>query len=119
MKFVFVRCLLPPAKNLLSRLNVQTQEKEEEVLDDPNRHEGRLRSFKHERGNWATYVYIPLSVELFDELQDHCIEQFKDNIDFKKLSSIHISLSKTIVLPYHQIEPFVGCLEQALKVIKR
>lgn len=30
-----------------------------EVMDDPNFHEGRIRSFPHERGNWATYVYIP------------------------------------------------------------
>lgn len=22
-------------------------------------HGGRLRSFQHERGNWATYVYFP------------------------------------------------------------
>lgn len=27
-------------------------------LDDPAEHDGRVRSFKHERGNWATYVYI-------------------------------------------------------------
>lgn len=30
----------------------------EEVIDDPSEHDGRVRSFKHERGNWATLVYV-------------------------------------------------------------
>ena len=29
------------------------------ALDDPDVHEGRIRSFPHERGNWASLVYIP------------------------------------------------------------
>lgn len=28
-------------------------------MDDPLEHDGRIRSFPHERGNWSTYVYIP------------------------------------------------------------
>ncbi|KAK2577313.1 hypothetical protein KPH14_003444 [Odynerus spinipes] len=27
----------------------------EEVVDDPLDHKGKIRTFKHERGNWATY----------------------------------------------------------------
>ena len=27
--------------------------------DDPLKHGGRIRSFPHEEGNWATLVYIP------------------------------------------------------------
>lgn len=27
--------------------------------EDTSLHGGRIRSFKHERGNWATYVYLP------------------------------------------------------------
>ncbi|XP_012215079.1 U6 snRNA phosphodiesterase 1 isoform X2 [Linepithema humile] len=30
----------------------------EEMIDDPLNHDGRKRSFKHERGNWATLIYI-------------------------------------------------------------
>jgi len=30
----------------------------EEVIDNPLDHDGRIRSFKHERGNWATLIYI-------------------------------------------------------------
>lgn len=27
--------------------------------NDPGLHQGRERLFEHERGNWATYVYVP------------------------------------------------------------
>ena len=33
--------------------------------DDPSLHEGRIRSFAHERGNWASLVYIPRNLLLF------------------------------------------------------
>jgi len=34
--------------------------------DQPNFHQGRSRLFEHERGNWATYVYVPCeSIILF------------------------------------------------------
>uniref|UniRef100_A0A1B6DVD8 U6 snRNA phosphodiesterase 1 n=1 Tax=Clastoptera arizonana TaxID=38151 RepID=A0A1B6DVD8_9HEMI len=26
---------------------------------NPNLHDGRVRTFAHERGNWSTYVFIP------------------------------------------------------------
>lgn len=32
---------------------------EEAVSDDSSRHGGRVRCFPHERGNWATHVYLP------------------------------------------------------------
>lgn len=32
---------------------------EEGPQDDQAKHGGRIRSFPHERGNWATHVYIP------------------------------------------------------------
>lgn len=31
-------------------------------LDNPSEHQGRIRSFKHERGNWATFVYVPCKI---------------------------------------------------------
>lgn len=34
-------------------------EPEEAVSDDSSRHGGRVRGFPHERGNWATHVYLP------------------------------------------------------------
>lgn len=32
---------------------------EEGPEDDSAKHGGRVRTFPHERGNWATHVYIP------------------------------------------------------------
>lgn len=32
---------------------------EEEPEDDREKHGGRVRTFPHERGNWATHVYVP------------------------------------------------------------
>lgn len=37
---------------------------DDKPIDNPSEHEGRLRSFAHERGNWATYVYIPCKLAL-------------------------------------------------------
>lgn len=31
----------------------------EEPEDDREKHGGRVRTFPHERGNWATHVYVP------------------------------------------------------------
>ena len=36
------------------------EEEEEMVHDDPTLHEGRIRSFSHEKNSWATYVYVNL-----------------------------------------------------------
>lgn len=30
----------------------------ESHLDDPQEHDGRVRSFPHVRGNWATFIYV-------------------------------------------------------------
>lgn len=32
--------------------------------EDSSLHGGRIRSFKHERGNWATYVYLPCETDI-------------------------------------------------------
>ena len=36
----------------------------EEIVDDPSQHNGRIRSFKHERGNWSTLVYIDCKLKI-------------------------------------------------------
>ena len=46
---------------LPASINAMFIEVEEEVVhDDPTLHEGRLRTFSHEKNNWATYVYVNL-----------------------------------------------------------
>lgn len=37
-----------------------------EYVDNPSLHGGKIRTFPHERGNWATYVFVPCKfVETF------------------------------------------------------
>jgi len=47
---------LPVPFNILSMFGDQDKPC---VQDDPTLHEGRIRSFAHERGNWASLIYIP------------------------------------------------------------
>jgi len=46
---------LPLPFNILSMFGDQ----DKYLQDDPSLHEGRIRSFAHERGNWASLIYIP------------------------------------------------------------
>lgn len=82
----------------------------EEIIDDPLNHDGRQRSFKHERGNWATLIYINympsdcLCTWIRSALSELPIQ---GNI----MSNFHISLSRTLVLKFHWIESFVEDLK--------
>ncbi|EMP32540.1 Matrix metalloproteinase-15 [Chelonia mydas] len=81
------------------------KDQEEEVTDDSSKHGGRVRNFPHERGNWATYVYLPCRtfvglevscghsqlLELVSEV-DKVMEEF-DLPTFYKNPSFHISLA--------------------------
>uniref|UniRef100_A0A1A9VPK2 U6 snRNA phosphodiesterase n=1 Tax=Glossina austeni TaxID=7395 RepID=A0A1A9VPK2_GLOAU len=101
---------LPQASMLLGESKASV-----EVIDEPSLHEGRVRGFKHERGNWATYVFVPISGDLLEDLQESCLTQISKLTDFKTCAEFHISLSKTIVLQYHLIDAFVECLEGAIQ----
>lgn len=92
---------------------------EDEIIDDPSKHDGRIRSFKHERGNWATYVYIPVETNLLEDIQDLCLKQLPENLNFKESSEMHISLTKTVVLQYHFIDSFVETLQNAIQTTER
>nr|XP_022901982.1 U6 snRNA phosphodiesterase [Onthophagus taurus] len=86
-------------------------------LDDPSIHDGRIRSFPHERDSWATYVYI--SCEPNEGIQ-HIIKLIDEHIpDIKSTSDFHISLTKVVVLRYHWIESFVTTLKDNLGLMKR
>ena len=46
---------------LPASINAMFNERSREIVhDDPSLHGGRIRSFGHEKNNWATYVYIDL-----------------------------------------------------------
>ncbi|XP_061677930.1 U6 snRNA phosphodiesterase 1 isoform X2 [Syngnathoides biaculeatus] len=71
--------------------------------EDSSLHDGRIRSFKHERGNWATYVYFPSAFGVVLTPQ----EEF------------HLSLSQTVILRHHWIQPFIQGLKAGLAPCKR
>lgn len=92
---------------------------DDDVTDDSLKHDGRIRSFKHERGNWATYVCIPVNANILEDIQDICVSHFEENFNVKASSEMHISLTKTIVLQYHFIESFVETLQKSLQSVER
>ncbi|KAJ8664787.1 hypothetical protein QAD02_006449 [Eretmocerus hayati] len=77
----------------------------EEVFDDPTEHSGRVRSFKHERGNWASLVYIDYTPceDMLLWLQNATAHVGETGNLFEEF---HISLTRTLVLKYHWIDSF-------------
>lgn len=88
----------------------------EKYVDNCELHSGRIRSFPHVRGNWASFVYIQYTgEENFLNLINKLQTQLSD-IDEPcfKCDDFHISLSKTIVLQYHLITSFTSSLQTIL-----
>ncbi|XP_046994571.1 U6 snRNA phosphodiesterase isoform X1 [Schistocerca americana] len=110
-----VKLPLPPA--LRSLYNKDEQERTD---DDPLLHEGRVRSFPHERGNWVTFVYIPCdpSPSLHTLLEVFC-NLLESIAVLKPVSDLHISLTQTVVLRHHWIDPFVDSVSEKVKELPR
>ncbi|XP_061393696.1 U6 snRNA phosphodiesterase 1 [Musca vetustissima] len=106
------KVILPKASTLLGKRKLPSPD--DQVIDDPSQHEGRIRSFKHERGNWATYVFVATPKQLLEDVQEMCLKQLDTKYDFKICTDPHISLSRTVILQYHFIESFVKNLEEEL-----
>ncbi|KAJ8975046.1 hypothetical protein NQ317_010558 [Molorchus minor] len=91
----------------------------EEYVDDPTSHDGRIRTFLHERGNWATYIYIPFkgheAVRDFISL----IKNSVPHIDLKEVDDFHISLTKTVILRYHWIDTFVNSIKSITSCFRK
>lgn len=90
-------------------------------IDNPQLHDGRLRSFPHTRGNWASFVYIKYPKEeilqnLIDKIQTEINKELKESC--VRCGDFHISLSKTVVLHYHLITPFTKSLQESLGEIE-
>ncbi|XP_075693194.1 U6 snRNA phosphodiesterase 1 [Rhinoderma darwinii] len=90
-------------------------------LDDVSKHGGRVRSFRHERGHWASYVYAVFHPreefrEMLEELQSAAR---KHGVTLTKMEEFHISLSQTVILRHHWINPFVQSLKDRLCFVSR
>ncbi|XP_064885312.1 U6 snRNA phosphodiesterase 1 isoform X3 [Columba livia] len=94
---------------------------EEAVSDDSSRHGGRIRGFPHERGSWATHVYLPYTVqEEFLELLELLLSRARTYVSsLAAMEQFHLSLSQCVVLRYHWIDPFVRCLRERLATFHR
>ncbi|XP_053843638.1 U6 snRNA phosphodiesterase 1 [Vidua macroura] len=94
---------------------------EEAVSDDSSRHGGRVRGFPHERGNWATHVYLPyIAQEEFLELLELLVSRARTYVpSLAAMEEFHLSLSQCVVLRYHWIEPFVRSLRERLAAYHR
>ncbi|KAF7660145.1 hypothetical protein LDENG_00287360 [Lucifuga dentata] len=89
--------------------------------EDSSLHDGRIRSFKHERGNWATYVYLPYHTEEgFGEILEELLSAGRTHSVVLTLQEeFHLSLSQTVVLRHHWIQPFMQSLKAGLAHCKR
>ncbi|NXP12119.1 USB1 phosphodiesterase, partial [Thinocorus orbignyianus] len=91
-------------------------EMEEAVRDDSSRHGGRVRRFPHERGSWATHVYLPCGAqEEFLELLELVVSRARTYVSsLVAMEEFHLSLSQCVVLRYHWIDPFIRSLKKCL-----
>uniref|UniRef100_A0A8B9SV39 U6 snRNA phosphodiesterase n=1 Tax=Anas platyrhynchos TaxID=8839 RepID=A0A8B9SV39_ANAPL len=108
------RARLPVPESVLAMF--REQEEEERGAEDRAKHGGRVRCFPHERGNWATHVYLPYKVqEEFLELLDLLVSHARTYVSsLTAMEEFHISLSQSVVLRYHWINPFVQSLKERL-----
>ncbi|XP_042352562.1 U6 snRNA phosphodiesterase [Plectropomus leopardus] len=106
---------------LPGRLLDMFPDEEDSQTEDSSLHGGRLRSFKHERGNWATYVYFPYHPEEeFGELLEELLSLAgARGVVLTPQEEFHLSLSQTVVLRHHWIQPFTRSLRAGLVHCKR
>uniref|UniRef100_A0A1B6KUX3 U6 snRNA phosphodiesterase n=2 Tax=Graphocephala atropunctata TaxID=36148 RepID=A0A1B6KUX3_9HEMI len=89
--------------------------------DNPGQHNGRIRSFPHQRGNWSTYVYVPYTEEegfpmLLCRLQK-CAA--RSGVDLMTVPEPHVSLTRTVVLLHHWIDNFITSVRSKLGHLPR
>ncbi|XP_054287241.1 U6 snRNA phosphodiesterase 1 [Macrosteles quadrilineatus] len=110
-----------PLPSTISQLYEKSSVPNESPQDNPTLHDGRIRSFPHERGNWSTYVFVPYDPgEGFEELVDGLtLVGQQAGIELKTIQETHISLTRTVVLLHHWIESFVSSVRLAISHFPR
>lgn len=90
----------------------------QEPQDDPSLHKGRIRSFPHVKGNWATYVYVSGMEGLlsdFELLQKDIHLKCTDvSIPLERIEDPHLSLSRVVTIKYDWIQPLMTSLKTSL-----
>ncbi|KAK0087983.1 hypothetical protein PV325_013532 [Microctonus aethiopoides] len=113
---------LPLPESIASWMNEKYHEDVISMIPDENqadKHEGRTRSFKHERGNWATLVYIPYLPG--DSLTKWMLSTLELLPIKGKLiiDEAHMSLTRTLILKFHWIESFVESMKKICRNINK
>jgi len=90
-----------------------------EHQDEPALHNNRVRSFPHERGNWATFVHLSwnISPKLIDNINSILLRCQENNVNLTVSDDFHISLTRTVVLRHHWIEGFNSSVRKQMEDI--
>ncbi|GJJ15709.1 hypothetical protein Clacol_009987 [Clathrus columnatus] len=99
-----------------------------EPIDDPSKHQGRIRSHPHVEGQFASYIYVPINIGV-DGVKDilkvvkkalglvmksePLIHPIIEDFESSKCMALHISLSRPVYLFHHQRE----ILRRAVKAV--
>ncbi|KAI6646775.1 U6 snRNA phosphodiesterase [Oopsacas minuta] len=102
IKLAPIKLPLPPSIGLMFE--------DTEVQDDPSSLGGRTRSFPHMRGNWVSYVYIELTHDLLEKVAKNILSNFGD-LKLEPFQDFHISLSRTLPIPYHWLHQMTSSLK--------
>lgn len=85
----------------------------EDVVDYREKYEGRIRSFAHVPGNWASYIHFNFDLNGIADILEKFVFKANDlNINLVLMKNFHLSVSKTFVLQHHLIESFRNDLEK-------
>lgn len=82
--------------------------------DDSSLHGGRVRTFAHEPGVWASYVFVPSARQSETENLIAYVCRDFDYLRVQDPSTCHVSLSRTVKLRHHWIQPMVESLRSRL-----
>ncbi|XP_037048846.1 U6 snRNA phosphodiesterase [Bradysia coprophila] len=107
------RCLISSAS---------TNGNQEKSEKDDVENTGRVRTFPHERGNWATFIYVPVPFsDSIREIQSQIASSCEKDLDVQLhlIESIHISLTRTVVLQHHWIDDFKKSIRECIVDFKR
>lgn len=88
---------------------------EQEELDLAALHKGRIRSFPHEKNSWASFLYIDVSDLELDEVRNFLLRE----LELEPTEDTHVSLSKTVSLRHHWIDPVIQGVTNGFKDIDR
>ncbi|CAB3983844.1 U6 snRNA phosphodiesterase isoform X1 [Paramuricea clavata] len=82
-------------------------------------HQGRLRSFEHFPGNWATHIFVPFDLpesfpEFLTSLQKAWPREASE-LHMCDLHDFHVSISRTVPIRHHWIEPLKELLQRGFQ----